>query len=148
MVYPIENYVNLAKSQPGSDIEIAKTHEDEENCYALFMTLSLPFPLTNRNSVFTMYNHLEDGNLNLCFGEGNDQILEEYKDKIGSNVICEMRYAYTKFGKNDNGKGFFMWKTACFDLKGSIPTAISNMLMRQGFGEMEMILGKIRKGEM
>ena len=85
----------------------------------------------------TMWNHLEDGAITLSYSEGNEAYLEKYKDKIGKDVVCDLRYGYSKMIKSDSGKGFTMWKVSCFDLCGSIPTAISNMLMRQGFKEFE-----------
>ena len=55
-----------------------------------------------------------------------------------------MKFGYSKITANEGG-GFTMWKVGCFNLGGSIPQMIRNMLMRQGFQEFEKMVEILKK---
>ena len=110
----------------------------------VLMNIKFPFPMTNRSILNAFYfNDEADGSYWQCSSsKGNEALYEQYKSKIGKNVIAVNHIGYVAVKPTESG---CEWSSVNMtDLSGSIPGMlkgkIANRQAKQAIGTINFIM--------
>ena len=110
----------------------------------VLMNIKFPFPMTNRSILNAFYfNDEADGSYWQCSSsKGNEALYEQYKSKIGKNVIAVNHIGYVGVKPTESG---CEWSSVNMtDLSGSIPGMlkgkIANRQAKQAIGTINFIM--------
>ena len=110
----------------------------------ILMNIKFPFPMTNRSMLNAFYfNDDSDGSYWQCSSsQGNEALYEQYKSKVGKNVIATNYMGYINLKDTDAG---CEWSSInMVDLGGSIPGMMKGKIAtrqaKQAIGTINFIL--------
>ena len=110
----------------------------------VLMNIKFPFPMTNRSMLNAFYfNDEADGSYWQCSSsKGNEALYEQYKSKVGKNVVAVNHIGYVSLTPTETG---VEWASVNMtDLAGSIPGMlkgkIANRQAKQSIGTINFIL--------
>ena len=110
----------------------------------VLMNIKFPFPMTNRSMINAFYfNDEADGSYWQCSSsKGNEALYEQYKSKVGKNVVAVNHLGYVGLKPTDSG---VEWSSVnMMDLSGSIPGMLKGKIAtrqaKQSIGTINFIL--------
>ena len=114
----------------------------------IMMTVKIPVMFVSDRSFITVAGRKDDGDTTwICStSRGTEKIVEENKDKLGSNVVADLHFQCDRITKNANG-GIDIMGAACSDLCGSIPDFIKKKAASKGALRLEKQIHFIKTGE-
>ena len=119
-------YTDACANATKMNAKLKVTKIDEvEGCPVFHAEASLPWPMSNRSTIFTQYRTEADGGLCvISSSKGNEALVTAHAKAIGKNVVATQHINAAFFKPVDGG--FEVTTVMCADPAGSIPDAMKN----------------------
>ena len=134
--HPDNMMTNINKVE---SIITGKRMEDHEGYPLIYQHVKTPIMVTNRVTVYTLYNWEEDGSLlSLSSSLGNEKYVQDHPELVGKNVECNLKFGYSKITPRPEGDGVDVTEMMCIDLCGDLPDFVKSMISWR-FGRLSKV---------
>ena len=139
---------NITTNVPKMNSEVKLTElESVDGNRVLHQQIKMPIMMSNR-SVINMLHLIEKDDGTVIFlntSQGNEDLIEKYKDKIGKDVVALNYFNYTVLKPIEGGMDITI--ATCLDPMGSIPDFLKKQGASRMIGNGEKMIHFMMTGE-